>query len=165
METDRRFFGSERKIYRDWVALHEAVQGLHPLVFTNGVFDILHLGHIHSLEAARAQGAYLVVGVNSDVSVRCLGKGEDRPIQREADRAHILAALACVDFVTIFEDDTPTRLIEMIVPDVLVKGGDYHIDHISGADFVLQRDGRVVTIDFDYDRSTTKIIEKIRGHV
>lgn len=158
------FLPSKRKVFRDWEALREAVSGLHPLVFTNGVFDILHRGHVHSLEAARAQGAYLVVGVNSDASVKRLGKGDDRPIQSEDDRAQILAALECVDFVTIFTEDTPARLIETIAPDVLVKGGDYRIDQIAGADFVLGRGGRVVTIEFEHDRSTSKILSKVRSH-
>lgn len=159
-----RFVSTERKFIKDWAALKDATDNLHPLVFTNGVFDILHRGHVHSLEAARAEGAYLVVGVNSDASVKRLGKGDDRPIQSENDRACILASLACVDYVTIFDEDTPTQLIEAITPDVLVKGGDYRLDQIAGADTVLARGGRVKTIDFEHSRSTTGILGRIREH-
>ncbi len=150
------------KFQRDWQILTQMVAGKRPLVFTNGVFDILHRGHVHSLAAAKAQGAFLVVGVNSDASVKRLGKGSDRPIQSEDDRAEILAALECVDFVTIFEEDTPARLIETLEPDVLVKGGDYQIHQIAGADFVIARGGKVVMIPFEHDRSTSKILQQVR---
>lgn len=153
-----------QKIFTDWQQLRGATSGLRPLVFTNGVFDILHRGHIHSLQAARDEGAYLVVGVNSDASVRRLGKGADRPIQPEEDRAALLAALSCVDFVTVFTEDTPASLIATICPDVLVKGGDYQPDQIAGADFVKRHGGKVVTIAFEHNRSTTQILRKIRGH-
>lgn len=152
-----------KKFQRDWGELRRIVADKRPLVFTNGVFDILHRGHVHSLSAAKAQGAYLMVGVNSDASVRRLGKGSDRPIQSEEDRAEILAALECVDFVTIFDEDTPARLIETLEPDVLVKGGDYQISQIAGAEFVMARGGRVVTIAFEHDRSTSKILQRVRA--
>jgi len=114
----RDFTGRQtQKVFHDWEVLRAAVDGLRPLVFTNGVFDILHRGHVHSLQEARAHGAYLIVGINSDSSVKRLGKGDDRPIQSEEDRAAILATLSCVDFVTIFDEDTPTRLIEAVEPD------------------------------------------------
>lgn len=153
-----------QKFFRNWEELLAAVRGLHPLVFTNGVFDIIHRGHIHSLQAARKEGAYLVVGVNSDKSVKRLGKGNDRPVQSEEERAAIIEAISCVDFVTIFDEDNPSRLIKSIVPDVLVKGGDYNINNISGADFIRERGGKVITIPFQYDSSTTKIISRIRQH-
>lgn len=153
-----------RKIFDDWQDLRAALAGLRPLVFTNGVFDILHRGHIHALQAARNEGAYLIVGVNSDASVKRLGKGTDRPIQTAEDRIALLAALSCVDFATIFEEDTPARLIETICPDILVKGGDYQPDQIAGADFVKSRGGKVVTIAFAHERSTTQILRKIRSH-
>lgn len=152
------------KFFSDWAGLSASLSGLRPLVFTNGVFDILHRGHVHSLQAARAEGAYLVVGINSDASVKRLGKGPDRPIQTAEDRAALLAALSCVDFVTIFDEDTPARLIEAVSPDVLVKGGDYTPDQIAGAEFVKSRGGRVVTIAFEHDRSTSQILKKIRSH-
>jgi phosphoheptose isomerase len=151
------------KVQLDWQALAQLIRGLQPLVFTNGVFDLLHRGHIHSLQRARQEGAYLVVGINSDTSVKRLGKGSDRPIQNQNDRAEILAALSCVDFVTIFDEDTPEDLIKTLNPDVLVKGGDYSIESIVGADFVTQNGGRVVTIPFEHDRSTSKTIQKIRA--
>ncbi len=164
---DAHFTGSvmeePQKLQLDWQRLAALTRGMRPLVFTNGVFDILHRGHVHSLQEARRQGAYLIVGVNSDASVRRLGKGADRPIQGEMDRASIVAALGCVDFVTIFSEDTPQALIEMLSPDVLVKGGDYRPEQIAGAAHVLAHGGRVLTIDFEHDRSTTRILKTIRA--
>ena len=133
-----------------------------PLVFTNGCFDILHRGHVTYLAQARATGAALVVALNTDASVRRLGKGEDRPINPLADRAALIAALGCVDLVTWFDEDTPLSLIRLIAPDVLVKGGDWAIDQIVGNDFVTARGGRVLSIPFEHQRSTTALIEKIR---
>lgn len=150
------------KIQNDWSTLQQLTQGLRPLVFTNGVFDILHRGHVHSLEEARRQGAYLVVGVNSDDSVRRLGKGPDRPIQSQEDRSAVLAGLSSVDFVSVFDADTPYQLIAALQPDVLVKGGDYRPEQIAGADIVTQRGGKVVIVPFQHQRSTTTIIRKIR---
>ncbi len=131
-----------------------------PLVFTNGVFDLLHRGHVEGLFMARALGAALVVAVNSDASVRRL-KGPARPITPAGDRAWLLAALACVDAVTIFEEDTPAQLIADLLPDVLVKGGDYRPDQIAGASAVEQAGGRVVILPLVPGRSTTGIVERI----
>lgn len=129
------------------------------IVFTNGCFDLLHVGHVRYLQEARAQGNLLVVGVNSDASVKRL-KGPSRPIQIENDRAEILAALACVDFVVIFDEDTPAQLIETVRPDVLVKGGDWRPDQIVGGPFVLSYGGQVKSLQFVDGKSTTKLIEK-----
>jgi len=133
------------------------------VVFTNGVFDILHRGHVEYLYAARALGDALVVGLNTDDSVRRLGKGADRPINREDDRAMVLAGLGCVDAVTLFGDDTPRALIAALLPDVLVKGGDYTVDTIAGADEVRAAGGRVEVIPLVPGRSTTAILERARG--
>jgi len=132
------------------------------IVFTNGVFDILHRGHVTYLAQARAQGASLLVAVNSDASVRRLGKGDDRPVNALADRVAVLAALACVDLVTWFEHDTPLDLILLARPDVLVKGGDWPVDRIVGASEVQSWGGRVLSIPFLYDLSTTATLNKIR---
>ena len=131
------------------------------VVFTNGVFDILHAGHTTYLDAARALGDVLVLGLNTDESVRRL-KGPERPINSELDRATVVAALRSVDHVVLFADDTPLRLIEMILPDVLVKGGDYTRQTIVGADVVEAHGGRVVTIPLVEGRSTTGIINRAR---
>lgn len=133
-----------------------------PLVFTNGCFDILHRGHVTYLAQARAQGAAMVVALNTDASVKRQGKGEDRPINTLADRAAVIAALGCVDLVTWFDDDTPLALIEAARPEVLIKGGDWPIDQIVGADGVQARGGRVVSIPFKYARSTTALLAQIR---
>ena len=135
-----------------------------PLVFTNGCFDILHRGHISYLESARNLGASLVVGVNSDKSVKQQNKGNDRPINPQTDRQALLAALACVDAVIVFDDDTPLRLIETIAPDILVKGGDWEIANIVGAEHVKAMGGSVHSIEFEYDRSTTKLLDRIRAN-
>ncbi|MGH7615193.1 MAG: D-glycero-beta-D-manno-heptose 1-phosphate adenylyltransferase [Gemmatimonadales bacterium] len=134
-----------------------------PVVFTNGVFDLLHVGHVSLLEAARAQGAALIVGVNSDASARRLGKGTDRPVVPEAERARVLAALACVDAVVLFEEETPLALIRAVRPDVLVKGADYESSHIVGAADVEGWGGRVVRIPLVPNRSTTDFIRRLRG--
>ena len=133
-----------------------------PLVFTNGVFDILHRGHVTYLEQARGLGAALVVAVNSDASVRRLGKGAERPLNSEADRMAVLAALACVDLVVPFDADTPRELIVACAPDVLVKGGDYSAATTAGAAEVIAGGGRFVAIPFRYDRSTTALVERMR---
>ena len=132
------------------------------LVFTNGCFDILHVGHVRYLAQARALGDALVVAINSDRSVRAL-KGEGRPVMGEAERAEMLAALACVDFVTVFEEDSPRRLIAELLPDVLVKGGDYALDEIHGREEVETAGGRVLALPFFEGASTTGIIERIRA--
>jgi len=132
------------------------------IVFTNGVFDLLHRGHVEQLAAARAFGDRLVVGVNDDDSVRRL-KGEARPLAPLEDRMVVLAALESVDLVTSFGEDTPLKLIEVLKPDVLVKGADYSKDQIAGADFVLANGGRVETVALVPGRSTTALVEKIKG--
>lgn len=132
------------------------------VVFTNGCFDILHVGHVRYLQEARAQGDLLVVGLNSDASVRAL-KGPERPVQSEDNRAEILAALGCVDYVTVFSEETPEKLIREVRPDVLVKGGDWTPDKIVGGPFVLSYGGEVKSLQFVEGNSTTSIIEKMRG--
>ncbi|MCE5272711.1 D-glycero-beta-D-manno-heptose 1-phosphate adenylyltransferase [bacterium] len=132
------------------------------VVFTNGCFDIMHPGHIGYLEDARACGDCLVVGLNSDASVRRL-KGEERPINPQTDRALMLAGLASVDCVTFFEDDTPIELIRAVRPEVLVKGGDWSVDKIVGSDFVFSCGGQVLSLPFRPGYSTTNIIEKIKA--
>ncbi|MCE3000388.1 MAG: D-glycero-beta-D-manno-heptose 1-phosphate adenylyltransferase [Betaproteobacteria bacterium] len=134
-----------------------------PLVFTNGVFDILHRGHVTYLAQARALGASLVLALNSDASVKRLGKGEDRPVNPLADRAAVAAALACVDLVTWFETDTPLELILALKPDVLVKGGDWKPGAIVGAREVLGWGGAVHSIPFAHERSTTALLAKVRS--
>jgi rfaE bifunctional protein nucleotidyltransferase chain/domain len=130
------------------------------LVFTNGVFDILHRGHCEYLADARALGDALIIGLNSDASVRRL-KGEKKPIVAEEDRAAVLAFLACVDYVVLFEEDTPLHLISTLLPDVLVKGGDYALDDIVGRGEVESAGGRVLTIPLTEGRSSTNIIATI----
>ena len=133
-----------------------------PLVFTNGVFDLLHRGHVTYLARARALGAALLVALNSDKSVRNLGKGSDRPLNPLADRLAVLAALECVDAVTWFDDDTPERLIAASRPQVLAKGGDWPVERIVGAGGVLARGGQVVSIPFEHQRSTSDLVGRIR---
>jgi len=132
------------------------------IVFTNGCFDIIHAGHVDYLEKAKSLGDFLVVGLNSDESVKRL-KGPTRPVNPVDQRKKVLQALKPVDLVIVFEEDTPERLIKEIKPDVLVKGGDWKIENIVGADFVMSYGGKVYTIDFVYDTSTTKIIEKVKN--
>ena len=134
------------------------------IVFTNGCFDILHTGHVRYLKAARSLGDCLAVGLNSDVSVRRL-KGPERPVNAEADRAEVLDALFAVDYVTIFDEPTAAELIARIRPDVYVKGGDYTLDTLPEAKIVQQYGGRVAFVDLVPGRSTTKVIEKLRGKV
>ena len=130
-------------------------------VFTNGCFDIIHYGHIDYLARAASLGGKLVIGLNTDASVSKL-KGPDRPVQDEKSRALILAALQFVDAVILFDEETPKELISFLIPDILVKGSDYSIDQIVGADVVLNNGGRVETMDFVPGYSTSKIIEKIK---
>lgn len=129
------------------------------IIFTNGCFDLLHVGHVRYLQEARSLGDLLVVGVNSDQSVKIL-KGPSRPIQNENDRAEILAALGCVDFTVIFNEETPLELIKKVLPNILVKGGDWKIETIVGADIVMENGGQVMSLQFVDGKSTTKIIEK-----
>jgi D-beta-D-heptose 7-phosphate kinase/D-beta-D-heptose 1-phosphate adenosyltransferase len=131
------------------------------LVFSNGVFDLLHRGHLSSLETAREFGDRLVVAINSDRSTFRL-KGPGRPIQSEADRARLVAALRCVDAVTIFDDDTPALLIERLLPDVLVKGADYSVEQIAGAEAVVAAGGEVRLIELEQGHSTSEIIGRLK---
>ena len=133
-----------------------------PVVFTNGVFDLLHVGHVALLEAGRAEGEALIVGLNSDASVRRLTKGSrgDRPVVPERERARLVAALESVNCVVLFDDDTPLALIERLRPDVLVKGSDYRVPEIVGREVVLARGGRVVTVPLRRGRSTTNLIRR-----
>jgi rfaE bifunctional protein nucleotidyltransferase chain/domain len=134
-----------------------------PLVFTNGVFDVLHRGHVAYLDDARALGASLVVAVNADASVRRLGKGDDRPLNPLDDRMAVLAALSAVDLVVPFDADTPRDMIVACRPDVLVKGGDYSADTTAGAAETIAAGGRFVAIPFAFDRSTSALLRRIRG--
>ncbi len=131
------------------------------VVFTNGCFDLLHVGHIRYLQQAKNQGDILVVALNTDKSVQKL-KGPSRPLQNESDRAEIMAALACVDFATLFGEDTPLEIIQELSPDVLVKGGDYKIPEIVGSDYVLSRGGEVKSLQFVEGKSTTNIVNKLK---
>ena len=133
-----------------------------PLVFTNGVFDLLHRGHVTYLAQARDLGAALVVALNGDASARRLGKGDGRPVNALEDRMALIAALQAVDAVTWFDEDTPAALIESLRPDVLVKGGDWPAEKIVGAKETLARGGRVVSIPFEHQRSSTALLKKIR---
>lgn len=132
------------------------------VVFTNGVFDLIHPGHVDVLNAARGHGDALVVGVNSDASVRRL-KGPERPVRTQAERAYVVAALESVDVVTTFDEDTPLELVRAITPDVIVKGGDYAPETIVGAEEVRARGGRVVVVPLTDGQSTTRIIERLRA--
>ena len=143
------------------VAWRRGVVG--PVVFTNGVFDLLHPGHVELLEAARDEGAALVVGVNGDASARRLGKGPERPVAAEMARARVLAALAVVDCVVLFHEETPMALIQALEPDVLVKGADYSRENIVGADWVEARGGRVVRVPLVPDHSTSALVERLRA--
>jgi len=134
-----------------------------PLVFTNGCFDVLHRGHVTYLAQARALGASLILGVNSDDSVKRLGKGDDRPINAEQDRMAVLAALEAISLVVLFEEDTPLNLILTCKPDILVKGGDWKPENIVGSTEVLAWGGIVHSIPFLHERSTTALLKKIRS--
>jgi rfaE bifunctional protein nucleotidyltransferase chain/domain len=134
------------------------------VVFTNGVFDLLHPGHLRYLETARAEGDALIVGVNSDRSVRAL-KGPDRPIHPESERAEIISALRAVDAAVVFNQDTPHEIIALLLPDVLVKGADWPADQIVGRDVVARRGGRVVRVPVEPGYSTTRLIDRMRAGV
>jgi rfaE bifunctional protein nucleotidyltransferase chain/domain len=147
---------------KELLGLLEKVRGKKKIVFTNGCFDILHAGHADYLNKAKSLGDILVVGINSDASTRRI-KGEKRPILPQQMRAYLLDNLKPVDYVVIFEEDTPLELIKAIKPDVLVKGADWDLERIVGADFVLSYGGRVERIAFSFDISTSKVIERILG--
>jgi rfaE bifunctional protein nucleotidyltransferase chain/domain len=144
-----------KEVIKGWKANHEKV------VFTNGCFDLLHLGHVDYLEKARALGNRLVIGLNTDDSVSRF-KGPERPLQDQNSRARVLAALQFVDLVVFFNEDTPLNLISELIPDVLVKGSDYLSENIVGAEVVKKNGGQVETIDFVAGYSTTRIVEKIK---
>ena len=146
----------------DAVRWRKHASALGPVVFTNGVFDLLHVGHVALLEAARSEGAALSVGVNSDASVRRLAKGGDRPVVPGVERARLVAALAAVDCVVLFDEDTPLALIERLRPDVLVKGADYPREAIVGADQVESWGGRVVRVPLVRGVSTTDLLMRLR---
>ena len=139
---------------REWVR---------PLVFTNGVFDVLHRGHVTYLSHARALGAALLVALNSDASARLLGKGPGRPLNNQTDRALVIAALQAVDHVVLFDEPTPCELIERIRPDVYVKGGDYDMSHLREAELVRGWGGRAVAIPFVDGYSTSRLVQRIRS--
>jgi rfaE bifunctional protein nucleotidyltransferase chain/domain len=147
---------------KELLELLEKIRGKKKIVFTNGCFDILHAGHADYLNKAKSLGDILVVGINSDASVRRI-KGEKRPILPQQMRAYLLDNLKPVDYVVIFEEDTPLELIKAIKPDVLVKGADWDLERIVGADFVLSYGGRVERIAFSFDISTSKVVERILG--
>jgi rfaE bifunctional protein nucleotidyltransferase chain/domain len=134
-----------------------------PVVFTNGVFDLVHRGHVELLEAARREGNALVVGLNSDASVRRLGKGTDRPVTGESARARVLAGFAAVDCVVLFDEETPLELIQSLAPDVLAKGADYPRESIVGGEWVESKGGRVVRIPLVSGFSTSSIVERLRA--
>lgn len=161
MEQDHR-----RKIV-DWdratAAAAAARAAGRRVVFTNGCFDLLHAGHVRYLAQARDLGDMLVVGLNSDDSVRSLGKGEDRPLVPEAQRAEVLAALAAVDLVVVFDQPTPLELIGAIAPDVLVKGGDWPVERIVGAEVVQAAGGRVLSLPLVPGLSTSELLRRIRS--
>jgi len=132
------------------------------VVFTNGVFDLMHRGHASYLAAARALGDVLVVGLNTDASTRSLGKSDDRPLVGESDRAFMLGSLECVDYVCLFDEVTPAAVIDVLIPDVLVKGGDYDLDRVVGRETVESHGGRVELIPFVEGYSTTDLVHRIR---
>jgi rfaE bifunctional protein nucleotidyltransferase chain/domain len=152
----------ERKIVARAELAGRAAALARPLVLTNGVFDILHRGHVTYLARARALGASLVVAVNSDASVRLLGKGGDRPVNAQDDRAAVLAALQCVDLVTLFEEPVPLPVLEILRPDIYVKGGDYDVASTPEARLARGWGAQVVAIPFEHQRSTTSLLERIR---
>jgi len=135
----------------------------HKVVFTNGCFDVLHPGHVDLLQRARALGDTLVLGLNSDESVKMLGKGDDRPLNSQEERACVLAALECVDYIIIFHESTPLEVIKAVRPQVLVKGGDWPVDQIVGNDIVTKAGGEVLSLELLEGYSTTGFLEKVRG--
>lgn len=145
------------------VAWRQSQAAAGPVVFTNGVFDLLHRGHVTYLDQAAQLGACLVVAVNSDASARRLEKGPERPLNNESDRAALLAALQSVSVVTVFDEDTPYELIEALRPDIIVKGGDYNMEVLPETRLVQSWGGRAVAIPFAHERSTTALVRKIRG--
>lgn len=161
-ETDRTLSLEAKVCPRETVA--DAVSRLpRPVVFTNGVFDVLHRGHVAYLHEARRLGASLVVAVNTDASARLLGKGPDRPLNRDADRALVLAGLESVSLVTFFDEKTPVELIKALKPDVYVKGGDYDMEQLEETAVIRSWGGQSVAIDFVSGYSTTSLVQRIRA--
>jgi rfaE bifunctional protein nucleotidyltransferase chain/domain len=154
--------GFERKIVSRATLAARAAQLARPIVFTNGVFDILHRGHVTYIAQARAMGASLVVAINSDTSVRQLGKGSDRPINSEADRAALVAALQDVDLVTVFEEQVPLVPLEIVRPDIYIKGGDYVVESLPETALVRSWGGRSASLAFVHERSTSDLIARVR---
>lgn len=156
---------TKSKIFRDFASFSPLLQmwqgSNHTIVFTNGCFDLIHHGHVDSLQESAALGTKLIVGLNSDESVRML-KGENRPILKEMERAAVLAAFECVDAVIIFNEETPAEIIAQIIPDVLVKGSEYKIEEIAGHDTVLNNGGKVERLDLVEGISTSELIERIK---
>jgi rfaE bifunctional protein nucleotidyltransferase chain/domain len=155
--------GFEKKIVARVDLAARIAQLARPIVLTNGVFDLLHRGHVTYLAQARALGASLVVALNSDASVKRLGKGDDRPINTELDRAAVLAALESVTLVTIFDEQVPLPVLEIVQPDVYVKGGDYDMAAIPEAQLASAWGAMTVAIPFEHDRSTTALLARVRG--
>jgi len=155
--------GFDAKVVRSADLAGRSAALARPVVFTNGVFDVLHRGHVTYLARARALGAALVVAVNSDTSVRTLGKGNDRPLNREDDRAAILAALQSVDLVTLFDEREPLGALAAVQPECYVKGGDYDMAAIPEASLVRSWGGRCVAIPFEFERSTTAFLQRVRA--
>jgi len=153
----------ENKICRRSDLTQRLAQLPRPIVLTNGVFDLLHRGHVTYLAQARALGASLVVAVNTDASVKRLGKGDERPLNRGEDRMAVLAALESVSLVVPFEEDTALEVVQQARPDIYVKGGDYDMAAIPEGRAVIAHGGRAVAIEFEHDRSTTKLLSKIRS--
>ena len=154
-----------KNLYTQYQKLAQDLQSVRKskkIVFTNGCFDILHVGHVRYLEEAKNQGDLLVIGLNSDASIQKL-KGSERPIIEQESRAELLLALKSVDYVCVFTEDTPYELIKAVQPDVLVKGGDWPVDQIVGSDLVLKAGGEVKSLQFVTGKSTTNIVEKIKA--
>ena len=153
----------EKKIVQEGALRAAAERLARPLVLTNGVFDLLHRGHVTYLAQARMLGASLIVAINSDSSVKLLGKGEDRPVNTEADRAAVIAALQSVDMVTVFAAQVPLSIIQAVRPDVYVKGGDYSMDEIPEAQLARSLGARAVGLPFVHARSTTRLLQQVRS--
>lgn len=155
-------FGSKVLTPQQCLQWRRSNECLAPVVFTNGVFDLLHRGHVTYLDEAAQLGGSLIVAINTDASARRLGKGPERPLNNEQDRAAMLAALACVDAVTLFDEDTPYELIELLRPDILVKGGDYDMQKLAETKLIESWGGKALAIPFEFERSTTALVNKIR---
>lgn len=153
----------ETKIVVRAALVERVAQLARPIVFTNGVFDILHRGHVTYLAQARSLGASLVVALNTDASVRGLGKGDDRPINAQDDRAAVLAALESVSMVTLFDEPVPLAVLDLVRPDIYAKGGDYDMDRIPEAAAVRAWGGAAIAIAFEHERSTTRLLARVRG--